>query len=753
MIDRGTSFRTVSPLPTYSAGRPHHWLQGANPLDPLLAGQHLALAQSNNNGQHVGGFIRGPFDLPETYTRAPTSASAVYLDYSSNLAQNQQAEPPVPPLFYDYSEQFQQELDHGRTTAHNVSQTLGAGSRGQMQYLSKLSQDLALNDITSIDSSMAQSRKAKTRSSDQADHLTTRPITRAASDEAVGSMALDSLDIQTTDTKIGSTVVGRISSPKGSGSVMRSVDFSDSTPQQPPDHMRNPVVKRSNSWSQESLAAASRRAVDETIEFLHHGHDPPDSPDTSRDSVLVHRLNGISRQFQPDVSNALHARRSLHSGRQLSEHDDDAPKFSFESERDYVKRLSRQSVHAVPSSLSRQRSPITPFGDRHKAKHSNIHAPVPRRSLSSPSNRDRFSGILSIEEGLHESDDFIAASTDGSGISVSIASPDIRQSMLIGNRAPSSHQIAASRHNSPKLNGIAEITTAEPNVNFETNATNDSTALFGVAPGTKAQDDVTVQQSPLTRGKVVDVLTQEMKKTETPSFQGQIAPTQSSLAPVKLYSVPPSDTAEHGHWALTSQKAPLRTMKELPPLPRNSVVSVAPPDSRNMSSLPFSFTALRRGDKEKTDSVTELGKLAASYLDHLDRVGTETPTGLLKDALEARLDENSSPTRPSSRPWNSEENYPWNNQKQQIEITLPIRVSPDVDALVLTKVPRFTLKLHRSSTSTTRGVKITKPRPSNESSVRNQSSTVSVLPYRNPCRFLRRADTLIYSARGLALQV
>ena len=723
MVHRGTSFRTASPLSTNSAGRSHRWLQGANRSDLLLAGQQVPLGQSNNNVQFTEGFIRGPFDLPETYIRAPTSTSAVCFDYSSNLAQKQQAAPSVPPLFYDYSEQFQQEIDHGMTTAHSVPQALSIVSKGQARYLSKLSQGLALNEVASIDSSMAQSLKSKTGSPHQTNHTTTRVVSGAVSDENVGFLAAENIVHDIKDTKVGSTMAGRRSSLKGPVSRLGNVDGSDCIPQDPQDYM-NIVLPRSSSRSQALLAAAPRPAGDETIEFLQHEHDYSGSSDDSRDSV--HQFNSKNRQFRPVVSNALHARRSLPPGHQLSEPEYDAPKFSFESERGYVKRLSRQSGHAFSSRPSQQPSPTVPLCDSHKAKHGNIHAPVPRRSLSSPSSRDRFSGILSIEEGLNELDDFVTGSKDGSGLSLSRASPDIKQSIVIGGRALSGHQIAASRHNSPTLNGITEITITEPIVNVKTNAASDSQTPSGITHGAEAQDYVTVQQDPLTRGKVVDVISQKDKQVETHSLQGQIVSTQSGLAPVKLHSVLPSDTAEHGHWALTTQKAPLRTMKELPPLPRNSVVSVAPPESKNMSLLPFSFTALRHGDREETDSVTDLGKLAASYLDHLDRVGMETPTGLFKDNLEARLDEDPSPTRPSSRPWNSEENYPWNNQKQQLEIALPVRVSPDGDALVLTKAPRFTLKLHRSSTSTTRGVKITKPRPSHESNVRKQSSTVSV---------------------------
>lgn len=68
-----------------------------------------------------------------------------------------------------------------------------------------------------------------------------------------------------------------------------------------------------------------------------------------------------------------------------------------------------------------------------------------------------------------------------------------------------------------------------------------------------------------------------------------------------------------------------RNMKKLPSLPRNSVISVAPPPNRDTTSLPFSFTPLRPDAKTEEESVAELGNIAASYLDHLDRLGSDTP--------------------------------------------------------------------------------------------------------------------------------
>ena len=230
MMDRGTSFRTASPMSTYSAGRPHRWLQGVNQPDPLLPRQQAPLGQRSTNSQYTERFIPHPFNFPKTYIHTPAPRSAVNLDYPSRVAQKQQAAPSMQPLFYDYSEQFQQDLDHSITTAHDVPQVLDTVSNGQMHHLSRTSQGLALNEVASIDPRMVQSRKTKTRGSDQTHHMTTRAMSKAVCNEDVNFMATENLDLEIKDTKVCSTSAGRRSSFSGSVSGLGSVECSDSMP-------------------------------------------------------------------------------------------------------------------------------------------------------------------------------------------------------------------------------------------------------------------------------------------------------------------------------------------------------------------------------------------------------------------------------------------------------------------------------------------------------------------------------------------
>ena len=174
-----------------------------------------------------------------------------------------------------------------------------------------------------------------------------------------------------------------------------------------------------------------------------------------------------------------------------------------------------------------------------------------------------------------------------------------------------------------------------------------------------------------------------------------------------------------------------RNMKELPPLPRNSIVSVAPPPNRASATLPFSFTPLRPDAKTEEESVAELGNIAASYLDHLDRLGSDTPT--LTSKYESKAGTRYVKEVPTNLKYEGCPPAPLENPRQEAASSriiagmctltcqglsragvLTVLILLETDALTSSKSSRFKLKLHRSSTSTTSSIKITKPRPSAE---------------------------------------
>ena len=144
-----------------------------------------------------------------------------------------------------------------------------------------------------------------------------------------------------------------------------------------------------------------------------------------------------------------------------------------------------------------------------------------------------------------------------------------------------------------------------------------------------------------------------------------------------------------------------------------------------------------------------MGTIAASYLDHLDRLGAETPIKPLQNKskagpqLEKELPlvpvmqpaEVAAPEAAESRlsyylvpdPSGSETiKHP---VYHELIGTLGREADPRYrsigsDAVIPAKASRFKLKLQRTSGSTSRSIRIAKPRPSAESDVQRRSNTV-----------------------------
>lgn len=714
-MNRGTSFRTASPLSTYSPEkRPRRWPQVANRSDPLLASHQVPLTVRSDNSQYSESVARSPPNFPRAYTRVLTPMPAASFNPQSNIAQTQRAPPSPPPLFYDYSEQFQQEVDYNRPLAHNIPQTVYGNDEGFARNLYTRSKDRAIDYTAPVGSGITARQINRSGRSGQAEHTVTNELSQLIHNEDAGRLARNCVDTTVNDRKANTTIVLGRSSPKGSVPDLESIKPFESKLQPPPKGLRNPAVHEllsSYKLNPEILRAASEPAAGDTNDVPYHRRSLPGSSVSSLKSAQA-SSNYKKSEAQPDVSDTPPVRRSVCADHDLLKPEADASKFSFESERAYFERFSNQSAHGTASSFRRQTSPRGASRDVTQNKHSEIHAPVPRRSLSSPSNRDRFSSILSIDEGLDGLDEVAATLEGDAGLSLPIGPTNIRRSLSIRGKSGSSHPIIASLHSSPKLNGLA-------------NATND---IIGVAQEVQTSDAVTGLPILQAHEDDAEATVRELQAADSYSLKGHTVSKKRKPLLVQLRSEPPLNATDVKQGGVASSTPPvsLRTMKELPPLPRSSVISVTPSHGQNVKQLPFSFTALRHEDKDETDSVTELGKLAASYLDHLDRVGTETPASPQRNTLKARPDGSASPTRPSSRPWNSEANYPWNDQMQQPETARPKRLFSDNDRNVSTKAPRFWLKLRRSSTSTTGASRTTKPRPSNESSVPKQISTVSV---------------------------
>ena len=79
----------------------------------------------------------------------------------------------------------------------------------------------------------------------------------------------------------------------------------------------------------------------------------------------------------------------------------------------------------------------------------------------------------------------------------------------------------------------------------------------------------------------------------------------------------------------------------------------------------------------------------------------------------------------ASRPWNRDSNYPWNDESLKLDVELPPEKSRSPSSV--SKIPKFKLKIHRASTSTTGTGWHTRSRASSDgtTSCRRDSSQIS----------------------------
>ena len=112
---------------------------------------------------------------------------------------------------------------------------------------------------------------------------------------------------------------------------------------------------------------------------------------------------------------------------------------------------------ANASNLTSQSPPTVVMRERRSRKQpSEIHAPVPKRSLSSPSNRDRFSNILSIDEGS-------------------------RHSVLVNHSSGHSEPAAHVQLQHPRFEDVAEVAAANSDTGIEPGPTKGAEAMFSTA--------------------------------------------------------------------------------------------------------------------------------------------------------------------------------------------------------------------------------------------------------------------------------
>lgn len=714
------SLRTASPLSGYSArDLPIVWQQGHNRSDPTLSSHQLSPKERYGNGQY------GRIDQFQAYRNIPVSvAPEMYpsIDYVST------ADASVQPLFYDYSEDFQQEsLYHlsNSISGFNDASTrpdrrsksyyeLGTGIEGYVQpYVAELPGDIPSSRRNSAigprpdnaDASIAGQveveakrishnfsiREAATRS----DTPVFEPRNQAAKRSSHAHSLRESSVVSPTWSPLESANdandaneahgAARDSKPYPSRKLLEGdtegqarSPSPEATRDLPP--VRNTVGHRilsSYKRSQEFLAAAPNRTIG-TANVSLYSMRSRSSSSSAESMYSLRSVSHLEEDSKPkatlSLTTASPRTQRMNASAQVNAH-----------------RLSSDADQAI----------------RPQTAQTEIHSPVPKRSMSSPSHRERFSSILSINEGLLGLDELAETSLRPKEASV-ITSTFAKANSTVN--PPEICQHAQSTpYSSLKLQNISEAQSLTPidgdeesletDIDAKPNHLRNSEILSDASRAHEYSKDSSGDSSAIVARKVLRLSRSAINLLNGP-------PRVASRSQLGRNSTMGETSASGG-----GQIKP-DTMKELPLRPRSSVVSVAPPHRQTAVVLPFSFTPLRPEERDHdTESVTELGKLAASYLNQAERLGSEASNTPPKSKPRERLDRISTVSSPRMKLDYTDTDRGRAEGSPGVEVT---RAAPDKRSIELSpsKTPLFKFKVQRASSSPARTTRITKPRPS-----------------------------------------
>lgn len=330
-----------------------------------------------------------------------------------------------------------------------------------------------------------------------------------------------------------------------------------------------------------------------------------------------------------------------------------------------------------------------------------IVSPTPERSVMSVTSRHRFSKILGLDERSYEHMRHPNDTKNSTDIS-SMPSIKERKSVSTSHNnsikedtesdeaiplSPSLIQVFGTKADLTPTNGVSS-SESQSNLKQEEQANGD--------PDIKASTEASVHF----HEALVEAIRTSNRDSDCSS---------QNIAAV---------TAEHFQSKLpTLSKATKILGSGNPPYPTNkffrSIVAIAPPTNADArASLPFAFKPLNH-DISEQESSTEL--------DDILHISTLSPNNVTQNLISQRqknqdqhdgADRASITSSHASRPWNRNSNYPWNDKTLDLDVALPDQREKTPSPV--SRFPRFKLRVHRASTSTTGTGRLTKSRTSSE---------------------------------------
>lgn len=724
-LHRRPSFRTNSPSSLHTNGAPSPWRKGANRSDPLLR-------YYPQSAVPISGRAPSPSPTSICPTTPKASPSLKSLASSTNGLQaatkgswvNPQS-PTPSPIFYDYTEAFEERGVEQQDYSHYVS--LSTGTLAEHPML-----DTATTTYYELDTSPATTSPTELPS----DNSFPKLKMQAPDNKFDQSTSQFEVDDQSSMLALQKDLSEVPELPEGELSIAE-VEIA-------PAKHHDGLLDLESQYPFPKQASASMATAERSKRLS----DQKQCQESLLQLESTASISRVSESHNRRLSSPVDSINSAHSAPQpLPVREDSSPKElkampSSVASPDPVGHPAADSDNGKnPDGKNRHSMQLVramSFEDYSGNEHTvtDIISPTPERSITSPTNFSRFSKILSINDDLLDLDE-LANRIKGKDRS------DSPMQSITDSRARVARIEPSWRKRSVQLRDIATRQNAADYALVEASDSEDEPELTqGLRQTFCKPDDRSLDNRPrsppitlpsqmvhrgypgplsIQRSPAVKRSTSDLCKVRDPpnadldqdfgSPEGN--PTHIALtlevkqsSPVQMNINQDSKSVEG---STPDMKPPPPPNKELPPLPseRPAVVSLSPPVAPRLPSLPFSFTPLiQRKSEDETASATELEAVASSSLHQGEKIHGDEETAAPLPATKLGSDRSSIASSPDSRPWNLDTSYPWSDQQPKLEVTVP---EPTEDPNRSTRsLLRFRFKVQRASSTTEGTGKMTK---------------------------------------------
>ena len=725
-LHRRPSFRTNSPSSLHTNGARSPWRKGVNRSDPLLRYYPQSAIPIPGRTPSTSPALIRPPTLKASPSLKSIANSAISLQPTTNGSWINPQSPTSSPIFYDYSEAFEEQRVEQQDYSHHVSMSTGTLVEQQMH-------DTVTTTYYELDANSDSTSRAELTSEKSFPKLGIQ-ATDNRFDQSTSEFEIDdgsSMQAHHKDlSEVPELPEGDFSNADGSiapgkhddGAIDQDSQFSH--PKEAPSLMlvgedskhipgygksQEPLLQPQNTANISRISGSAYRSTSSPIDSIHSAKSTPPPAHEGKDSPpkIPEAIPSIVASPPPAGNPAPDADHGK-----------------------YPEGESRPSLQSLRA-ISFEDHP----GNEHTA--TEILSPTPDRSMTSPTSLGRFSKILSINDDLLDLDD-LAKRIKGKDRADSPMQAIVNSKTRVARIEP------PWRKRSVQLRDIATRQNAADYALVEVSDSEDEPELTQGLRQTFCKPEehpsenrpgsppivlpsqlvhrgypgpLSIRRSPAVRRsksdfrKVPDLPDshpdQDLESPEAnhnPTFPfmevRQLSAVQLDAdrysETSRTYSIHRGSTLDIEPPRIANEESPLLTT-EAP-----AIESLPAPVEPLLPSLPSSFTPLiQRKSKDETNSMPEIEDVTSSPSHHGTKTQENEEIAVQKPATRFGPDTSSVSSSPDSRPWNLDTSYPWSDQQPKLEVTMPERRGETEDPDQSTRnLPRFRFKIQRASSNT-----------------------------------------------------